>query len=262
MDICFCMVVYNSTIDDCQAFQSLKESLLTNKDVHTIICDNSIREDIKRINSQQSEAYNFTYLDMHGNRGLSNAYNSDIDHCQSQWLITSDQDTTYPQDYFKQLRCAIQQHSEVSIFYPRVVAPRMTMSPFKPYKSYPSMCAINSGTCYKRDVFEVIHYNQALFLDFVDIDLSLQIHKQHIPCLFLNNPVLSQSFSGVEHTSIQNALNRYKIYIKDYRALKQSWPKHCSMNKINALRHTVALTYKYRSLLFMKLFLLNKLSNS
>lgn len=228
MDICFCMVVYNSTIDDCQAFQTLKESLLTNKDVHTIICDNSICEDIKRINSQQSEAYNFTYLDMQGNKGLSSAYNSAIDHCQSQWIITSDQDTTYPQDYFQQMKYAIQQHPDISIFYPYVVAPKITMSPFKPYESYPSMCAINAGACYKRDVFEVIHYNQALFLDFVDIDLSFQIHNQHIPCLYLKNLVLSQSFSGVEHTSRNNALKRYEIYLKDYHVLKQRWPEHCS----------------------------------
>ncbi len=254
MDINFCMVIYNNTIDNCQAFQSIKESLLTDKDIHTIICDNSTHEDIKNINLEQSKAYDFTYLDMQGNRGLSNAYNRAIDHCQSQWIITSDQDTTYPHDYFQQIQYAIQQHPDISIFYPYVAAHKMTMSPFKPYKSYPEMCAINSGACYKLDVFNTIHYNQTLFLDFVDIDLSFQIHQQHIPCMYLSDLILLQSFSGIEHTSKQNALIRYKIYLKDYRNLKRGWPQYCSIKKVNAFRHTIALTLKYKSLAFLKLY--------
>ena len=72
-DVYCIIVVYNKLLKDSVTFNCLKDM----KDVNVIICDNSTKD---FGNEDYLKGYNFTYINMNGNKGLSKAYNAALNH--------------------------------------------------------------------------------------------------------------------------------------------------------------------------------------
>lgn len=89
------LVVYNKYIKDSATYTFLKK----HKDINVIVCDNSTR-DYKNQSVVKSDGY--TYIDMHGNKGLSKAYNVALDVLQNKtgYVILLDDDTILNEEYY------------------------------------------------------------------------------------------------------------------------------------------------------------------
>lgn len=72
-DIYCVLVVYNKSLKDSVTFNCLKNV----KDINIIVCDNSTKD---FGNESYLKGHGFTYINMHGNKGLSKAYNAALNH--------------------------------------------------------------------------------------------------------------------------------------------------------------------------------------
>lgn len=74
-DIYCVMVVYNKSLKDSVTFNCLNK--IASNDINVIVCDNSTQD---FGNENFLKGHTFTYINMHGNKGLSKAYNAALNH--------------------------------------------------------------------------------------------------------------------------------------------------------------------------------------
>ena len=99
------IVTYNKKISSIDNIQFLNNN---KTDVKLTICDNSEEQEIRTANHKYCMKYKIKYIDMHGNKGLSRAYNEAIKELKNDdWMVIFDQDTDVPIDYFSELEKSI-----------------------------------------------------------------------------------------------------------------------------------------------------------
>lgn len=170
------LVDYNKPLEESPSYQALRRQ----KDIVTIVCDNSTQVELDQ-NLVQKDGN--VYLSMHGNRGLSKAYNRALDHIEEEdpvlegFVMLFDDDTDIPDSYFDCVRQMIKKN-DADIFLPLVadqdpklgyLSPSImkdvyihrTKEPFKLKEK--ELCGINSGMLIRLSLFENYRYNEDLF---------------------------------------------------------------------------------------------------
>lgn len=257
VDFYIIIVLYNKKLYESSAYRTLKKAGTTdNCNKCFMIVDNSTVDEIKKVNVIESK--NDVYIDMYGNKGLSVAYNKAIQQIQkdfNSWIVTSDQDTSYPNNYFFELENSINRFKNELIFVPKVYNSKKIMSPFKLFFDLKneSIRIINSGSVFNSIVFERIKYNENLFLDFVDYDLvnSLIINKINICVTKIH---LYQDFSGTDFENKISAIKRFEIYLNDAKKYYDEWKVGTISKYFYVIKRMFSLTIRFKSIEFLKLF--------
>lgn len=171
------VVIYNKTIANSLTCQKLRE---IDRYMDILVIDNSELENNNQEYCCQNE---IRYLSMHGNQGLSKAYNVAIDHCkESDAIVLLDDDTEVTAKYFDKLYEALEVQQDVDIFAPIIrgqdgviYSPNEFhflrnhfISSAEQEVPQESFNAIASCLCIRMRVFEDYRFNEYLFVDQVD----------------------------------------------------------------------------------------------
>ena len=100
------IVLYNKSVDESVTYNCLKKY----DNLKVIVCDNSTKSFNNKIKVESDQ---FIYIDMHGNKGLSIAYNRALDSIEKinpkmeGYVMLFDDDTFIPEEYFSKMTEAI-----------------------------------------------------------------------------------------------------------------------------------------------------------
>lgn len=261
------IVIYNKLLLQSDSFLGLCRQNLDESSVFVIL-DNSTDDAVLMENKTLSNQREFIYIPMGGNKGLSNAYNRALRHIQidgKNWVLIFDQDTNVPSKYIDILRTNIA-NTSADILVPIVYDSVGIMSPSKKRGlsfthskkitgSTDSCSFINTGMCIKSTVFNFIHYDERLFLDFVDHDFIMQAKKNKLKINIVHELSLHQNFSGVERQSKEQDLARFKIFIKDAVCYYDKYHKGHPLRHLPLLKRCIKLTIQHKALVFLKTYI-------
>lgn len=216
------IVVYNTVIFDSPAYLAVQKSDSVNK---IIVCDNSTDQFVINKNAGV-ESSKKIYLPMNGNVGLSKAYNRALARVDAPFVLVLDDDTQVPNDFFDKLNSYIDS-DDFDIFLPLVCSRGTMMSPCKKktfrFREFPSslkiqgrISAINSGVVAKRAVFDIIKYDENLFLDMVDHKFFDEVREQGLKVRVMKDVILEQDYSR-ETDNYSAAQCRFVISKRDNR---------------------------------------------
>lgn len=221
------IVVYNKSLDDSITCQGIKN--INKENLKTYIVDNST---MPNSNGDYCKTKGFEYISMHGNKGLSKAYNAAIDKSidESDVIILMDDDTELSKEYFDSLESAIREHPVVDIFAPIVYGQDgVIYSPNEfnflknhfiqdekqevaqdKFNAIASMLAIRS-----RIFADGYRFNEKLFVDQVDQNFFCEQRKKNAKFMKLDC-VIHQNFyqRGAELTP-EAGWNRLRLRIVD-----------------------------------------------
>lgn len=256
------VVIYNVSCgqsDTCRALEQIQED-----DFTVIIYDNSTADFGNR---EYCEEKGWKYLGGQGNVGISRAYNACVDALKdtgsASHVCLFDDDTHVDSAYFSKLKEAIAAGGR--IFAPLVYSAGKLLSPCRINKGHitrrfadgdealtyqgEEITAINSGMAIDLALFSDYRYDENIFLDGVDhtflMDMRSRGEKLSIFPYRCNH-----SFSGDEKPSKQSALNRFQIYVKDYKyILRNQKVAYLLLVGKRALR----LAAQYRSSIFLSM---------
>lgn len=218
------LVLYNRFLNEVRVFEQL-----INSGIALIVCDNSTDETNNEETAKQNGA---VYLSMHGNRGLSKAYNRAVAYIletfqpQDEDLVCFfDDDTLIPTEYFHRLS---EQNGDILL--PVVSDANGIMSPVKlrnkivtRFKNKEAALAakrtclsgINSGMAVRMKIFRDFRYNEQMFLDYIDHMFIMEMRRQNrYPHVM--DVELTQRFSAVEDDK-ETARRRFAMQKKDLR---------------------------------------------
>ncbi|MEA4965621.1 MAG: hypothetical protein VB055_07360 [Oscillospiraceae bacterium] len=221
------IVIYN-----CRCEDSPSCSALLRLGISPLIVDNSTAD---YGNEAFCLAHGLVFLPMHGNAGLTKAYNAALDSLRSRdgTVIWLDDDTELNQDYLNTLDGALSAEPETQIFLPLVVSlgdRRKLLSPciygkfrMKRADSCDALrgahiSAINSGMAVRLSVYDRYRYDEALFLDYVDHDFMLTAMASGLRYAIMEHATLYQNFSGDTVAGSSQIMSRFSIFKKDYLA--------------------------------------------
>jgi hypothetical protein len=254
------IVVYNKNVENSLTYQCLKKQ----KDLHIVVCDNSTKD---YGNQTNVEADGFYYVDMHGNAGLSRAYNaalnliSEVNEGMSGYVALFDDDTHIPDIYFSKLREEIQAkksdiylpivRDEIGILSPSIMkkyychrAPKNVWS-IKPKE----LCGINSGMAIRLKIFKNYRYNENIFLDYVDHNFLRDMRKKHKKVSIMDVEI-RQTFSS-NTDSKEKSIARFKIFKKDINEFYREGIGNRLFFYYVITRRKLQLTRKFRDLRMM-----------
>lgn len=250
------IVIYNI-----RCCESVTLKSMMNQGVRPVVVDNST---INLGNREYCKEHDADYVDMHGNAGLSKAYNRAIGYIKAKggcdYILWLDDDTEVPEDYIKRLESAIETNPENKVYLPIVksantgyLSPNI-MRNMHTYRINSldeigdnMISAINSGMMVNMDVYDSYRYDEKLFLDCIDHDFMTYVGQCKLPVYIMSEPALYQNFSGDESGSLKGKLARHRIYSADYRYFRK---KHgCSSISTEA-----ALSKRTLSILIHTLF--------
>ena len=263
-------VVYNQLISNCGI---VKQFTVEDFSTNIIFVDNSTNEEISNKNKNFCLLSNFSYVNMHGNSGLSKAYNkaiSDIIKKKESWVIICDQDTEITKDFLLYYKNSIEGNPDKLVFCPIINDSVGIMSPSelkgKKYKhskitdfnkSIEKYSFINSCMCINSTVFESVEYDENLFLDCVDHDFVKAVRKTFSGNVFfvMSELEIFQNFSGVTKNSFDSDIIRFKIYLKDARYFYKKWYKSARSANISLFIRALKLSLQHKNFVFLKLFM-------
>ncbi len=250
------VVVYNMDFAECAIFKQL---VVNNQKQEFLLYDNSPSFINEKYNKGQ-----IIYYHNPKNEGVTAAYNYGAEYAKThgyKYIVLFDQDTIFPSNYLDILAKYIKDYPRIKCFAPIIkYSENIPFSPVKisnfnskaiPLQSgiYPlsNYSPVNSGACINVDSFwEVEGYNKFIKLDFADFDFFQKL-KDTTPVFCLMNTIAYQQFSNTER-NINKLLKRFKIYLLDAKNTNRKY-------RWQVLRHTLALTYRTKSILFIKYYL-------
>lgn len=225
---CAFVVLYNVTVQDSKTCEALEE--VVGHPIDVLIIDNSTKP---YGNEAACEELGWHYLSMHGNAGLSKAYNAGLDllkrHGYSGVIILLDDDSNITQAYFDELERDVRNHPDVDIFCPPI---RAQDGKFYSPNSYglikshqmhratddvpqKHFNAINSCTAIRSYVFDDYRYDERLFLD--QIDHKFFEDQRRLGRKFMKmGTVINHEFSLQEVKDVQSIERRYSILVPDF----------------------------------------------
>lgn len=239
------LVIYNKSVLDSTTYLFCKE----HKDIQLIVCDNST---IDNENKMIVEKDGHHYISMHGNKGLSRAYNMAIDEIQNKhgYVMILDDDTILNEEYYHSI-----QNLNCDIAIPIVKSQTSILSPcnmdhyvasgWDGKSELKHISAINSGMVIHLKLFENYRYDENLFLDYVDHHFMMDMQNKDIQVL---DCVIYQEFSAEEKTSLESCLNRFRIFKKDS---KYFYWNHKLQYFFVVYKRAVRLIFQYKSLRFL-----------
>lgn len=258
------VVIYNLACENSITLKSLLKTGIDNLNI--IVCDNSVKFQMKNSNIMFCNERAIKYLDMEGNSGLSKAYNRALKEIDTDsWVVIFDQDTKITVEYFDKLNESISQYPEVYMHVPIVKSKNMQMSPSlsKGYSVkrinmstsgvYKDITAINSGMAVKRDVFEKTgSYNENIFLDYLDHYFARE-YKNIFKEIAVFECVIIQDFSDEDHTNYSRDLSRFEIYSKDFYEYCKDSIKGRAFYATKILYRSIKLSIVHKNIAFLKI---------
>ena len=259
------VVTYNVFCGDsltCGALAALEDP-----SVGVLVYDNSTKDFGNRAYCAER---NWTYLGGDGNKGLSVAYNGAVDFLKSSakdgFLCLFDDDTAVDCGYFSALRTACSVFPEAKIFVPLIYSAQRLLSPSRLGKSHQTslfsseeqalgyqgadLTAINSGMALSLSLFESYRYDENIFLDGVDHSF-LEDMKRNGERIHVFPFRCDQNFSGDERPSKESALNRFRIFARDYRYIFRNRKRSY---RFLVGKRALRLALRYRSFSFFRHF--------
>lgn len=219
------LVIYNKNYQESESYRSIISSdAYKNGNVEVALLDNSV----KNMHNEEINDAHFTYLSMHGNKGLSAAYNRGLDFFEAQLknnaVVLLDDDTKLSVDYFSAMKKSY--GKDADIFLPiiydqqgQLLSPsimgkyRCVLADDLDQINSHNINGINTGMMIKGEVFEHYRYDEHYFLDYVDHAFIRDMKKQKKKMICVHT-VLSQNYS-LEGQNYQDAMRRYRISKKD-----------------------------------------------
>jgi GT2 family glycosyltransferase len=216
-------VLYNRCISTIASLQSLCDSSAIQS---IVVCDNSTDGTILQRN-ESSATPKVKYLNMHGNTGLSHAYNAALQFLTSEYVLILDDDTSIPTGYIDTVSGYIQRYNNADILLPIVKSAKIIMSPCKKNglrfsqllditNLPPQISAINSGMVVKRSLYQHIKYRESLFLDMVDHAFMDDAREYGARVVIMPDAVILQDYSR-ETDDFDAATRRFQITKRDNR---------------------------------------------
>lgn len=251
------IVLYNKSVDESVTYNCLKKY----DNLKVIVCDNSTKSFNNKIKVESDQ---FIYIDMHGNKGLSIAYNRALDSIEKinpkmeGYVMLFDDDTFIPEEYFSKMTEAINK-KKADIFLPIVKDEIGILSPSVMKKYYchrapenvwsikkQEICGINSGMCIKLSAFTTYRYNEKIFLDYVDHNFIRDMRKKNKKVEIVNTQI-NQKFSSNTHNK-KAELSRFKIFKKDLNVFYEHGFGNRFFYYYVITRRKMQLTRKYRDI--------------
>ena len=255
------VVVYNMFCGDSPTCRALEQTA-QNDDILVVIYDNSTRP---FGNEEYCAQRGWVYLGGTGNVGISRAYNACVEYLlttNAELMCLFDDDTELDEAYFECLRQTPWEDGD--IFVPLIYAGGGLLSPCLLHPGHrveqfadaeaamgyqgELLSAINSCMALKLSLFADYRYDEAIFLDGVDHNF-LADQKAAGAKIRVIPYRCDHGFSGAEKPPKASALNRFRIYSKDYAyILRNDRKAYRRLVGKRALR----LTAQYRSLEFLR----------
>ena len=224
------VVIYNKKLNT-SVLSVLNSNCSENSKIDLLVVDNSDDSSFKSENKSYCENNGAFYHDMHGNKGLSKAYNYAVSIIDSyDMLVIFDDDTPIPSDYFSTLLGDISQYQDVDIFAPVVYGQDgIIYSPNEfnflrnKFISNPSdhidetkFNAISSGLAIRKRVFNNNYrFNEALFVDQVDQYFFCEQRKLNRKFRKMQTIIHQQFYQRDSKIDKNNARKRLLLRIRD-----------------------------------------------
>lgn len=255
------VVVYNKEIVYSEMLhQFLKENC------HIVIVDNS--DTPQKNNDTSAKTLGYTYINAGGNKGISKAYNLGIEALKKDEACTHimflDDDTNVGKDYVSFVRKEIETYPDTSVFLPYIYSTKRKISPRTRFRlkidgerintkqNKPLIFAINTAMVIQKNVFQTYAYNEALFLDFVDIQFMRDMHRMKKKIRIMNYHKIEQSFSLHERGSEKGAIARYNIFQKDSKVYYAQLPLGRLLRRVKLIEYGAQISRNYENRIFLK----------
>lgn len=193
--------------------------------IHIYLVDNSTKD---YGNNIANDVDNVTYLSMHGNSGLSKAYNRALDsmlNLNNRIIVLFDDDTHVTNDYFKKIEESYDK-TNADIYLPIIYDQNQELlspSIMRRYRCIraksidkindQNICGINTGMAIKSEIFINYRYNEEMFLDFVDHNFIRDMKMKGAKIVIVHTS-LKQNFSLISD-DYESTIKRFKIAKKD-----------------------------------------------
>lgn len=216
------IVLYNSDLSSVKSLDSLIKHPSVNQ---ILICDNS--DDGQNHLVMLDDLDCIKTFNMHGNAGISRAYNFAISKCSADYVLILDDDTELSSDFFSKVSDHIRQE-DFDVYMPLVWSESILMSPCRKkgrrfvalddHLNFENMTVsgINSGLVIKRSVFNSVAYREELFLDMVDHAFFDDVRAQQFRIKVMTDVSLLQDYSR-ETDNFETAKSRFGISKLDNR---------------------------------------------
>ena len=220
------MVIYNTNYKDSETFKTLSTTqAFLHGEISLLVLDNSTKD---MHNDEINTVEHCHYLSMHGNKGLSKAYNAGLnyykDDLKHNCIVLLDDDTRLSSHYFDQMIKAY--HEDTDIYLPIIYDQNDSLLSPSIMNKYRCVLAssldevnedningINTGMMIRGEIFEDYRYDEGYFLDYVDHAFIRDMKSKHKKIIYVNT-VLHQSYS-LEGDHYDSAMKRFEISKKD-----------------------------------------------
>lgn len=218
------VVVYNKKISESITYQKIKD---IDNAIDILVVDNS---EIETGNAGYCEKNGIRYVSMHGNMGLSKAYNRAVDNSQSSDVIVLfDDDTEVTSEYFEKLGKGLDEHPDADVFAPIIrgqdgviyspnefnfLRNHFISSPDQDV-SQNSFNAIASCLAIRMRVFDNYRFNEKLFVDQVDQHFFCEQRKLERKFEKLDVEILQHFYQRGASLTPEAGWRRLKLRIVD-----------------------------------------------
>ena len=192
-------VTFNPSLQDHKLEKQLR-FLLKNGIVPFVIDNNSKNfEEVNEMLLSLSTHITVTKLDK--NYGIGKALNIGITEClkreECEWIMTLDQDTYFDDDAYLPIIKAVEEYSptNIGLLGLNYTKKRFTKTCLANDSGYPEPTdfVITSGSLAKREVYELIKYDERLFMYFLDNDLCIRMLNAGYGIMILAKPCIMHS---------------------------------------------------------------------
>jgi rhamnosyltransferase len=268
--ICFVIVLYKCELINSSSYNSITNSLIkNNKQAKLLVWDNSPFPHL--ILPPNLPWIDILYNHSKENRGVSLAYNYAAE-CASasgyEWIGLLDQDTVFSEDFILKIEESILNRINVKLFVP--IIKFEDGKPFSPsrYKfkrgyscelshglySLYEFIPINSGMIINVCTFkECGGYNNDVWLDFSDCQFIERFRLVDSNFCVIDS-IAYQDFSNNE-PNLDTLTNRFSIFCECARASQKNNFMDYFGFFYTTLRHTLALSFRTRSISFFSIFM-------
>lgn len=220
------IVVYNIKISNSISYQKLRTTDYYNN-LHLIIVDNS---EMESDNEHFCNDIKVDYINMHGNKGLSKAYNAAVNRAiMDDAIVLMDDDTEITNEYFIELYKSMKDYPEVDVFAPivygqdgRIYSPNEYGFLRNHFISNPRQSirknlfnAIASCLAIRMRVFANYRFNEYLFMDQVDQNFFNDMRKQERLFQILPVYIHQNFYQRGDRLNSDDAWKRLSLRIKD-----------------------------------------------
>jgi GT2 family glycosyltransferase len=167
--------------------------------LHHVLVDNgsaNLREIQGLVDGVAKDGSGTTLVPLEANFGIGRALNEGVRVCcrnpSTRWILTLDQDTVLPEHEFSTLERELEDIPGLD--HVGIVALNYAEHRFNRVRPYNrsngpvrTNSVITSGSIVNRSVFNQIHFDEALFLYFVDVDFCHQLRLHGFPIYILRH---------------------------------------------------------------------------